>query len=171
MGKHIVSLIFTISVCCLTGCANTGIVKISPDTYMLSRVDHGGIFGNAARMKANVIREATEFAEKQGKVAIPLATKESPMWPGHFASIEYQFRVVDKNDPEARRTHLEKTADITIKSDDSLKADINVHTKDESKKTTDLYAELIKLEDLQKRGILTKEEFKSQKKRLLENQK
>ena len=30
----------------LTGCANPGIVKLSPDTYMLYREDHGGIFGS-----------------------------------------------------------------------------------------------------------------------------
>ncbi len=129
----------------LAGCANPGIVKLSPDTYMLSRVDHGGIFGNSARMKANVISEANEFAESQGKVAIPLATNESPMWPGHFASVEYQFRVVDKNDAEAQRTSLEKQPD--------------------------LYAELTKLDDLRKKGLLTEEEFRGQKKLLLEKQK
>lgn len=56
----------------LAGCANPGIVKLSPDTYMLTRTDRGGIFGNASAMKADVIREATEFAAKQGKVAIPV---------------------------------------------------------------------------------------------------
>jgi len=43
----------------LAGCANPGVVKMSPDTYMISRTDKGGIFGNASAMKADVIREAT----------------------------------------------------------------------------------------------------------------
>jgi hypothetical protein len=68
---------------------------------MLARTDKGGIFGNASAMKADVIREANEFAASQGKVAVPVALKEDPMYIGHFASVEYQFRVVDKSDPEA----------------------------------------------------------------------
>ena len=70
---------------------------------MLSRTDKGGVFGNSSAMKADVIREANEFAASQGKIAIPLALNESPMYIGHFASVEYQFRVVSESDPEARR--------------------------------------------------------------------
>ena len=158
----------------LLGCANTGIVKLSPDTYMLSRVDHGGIFGNASAMKANVIREANEFAESQGKVAIPLASHEVPMVPGGFgrmgtfASIEYQFRVVDKNDPEAGRTSLVPSPDVVIDKTERVSADIR--SKDTTEKQPDLYAELTKLDDLRKKGILTEEEFQAQKKLLLEKQ-
>src|SRR5689334_17543699 len=96
------------------GCANPGIVKLSPDTYMLSRTDKGGVFGNASAMKADVIREASEFAAKQGKVAIPLSLNESPMYVGHFASVEYQFRVVDESDPEARRVNLIPRPNVVI---------------------------------------------------------
>jgi len=169
MRKYFVILMLAISVCCLTGCAGSGVVKLSPDTYMISRKDYGGIFGDAGRMKADVIREANKFAEKQGKVAIPLATQEKPVGyrPADFASIEYQFRVVDKDDPEARRTHLVDSPDVTIKRDDSLKADINIKTKDDSARNSDLYTELTKLDDLRKRGILTDEEFSLQKQKLL----
>jgi len=97
-----------------SGCANPGIVKMSPDTYLLSRADHGGIFGNTAKLKAGVIKDATEFAESMGKVAIPLHSNSTPVYPGHFATFEYQFRVVDKNDPEARRTSLTPRPDIVI---------------------------------------------------------
>jgi len=135
----------------LVGCANPRIVRLSPDTYMLSRRDHGGIFGNRARMKANVIREASEFAERQGKVAIPLAVNESPMWPLHFASIEYQFRVLDKNDPEAKRTHLIDKAGVTTGAD------------------VDLAIKIKNLNKLLSEGLITKGEFEEQKKKLLNN--
>ncbi len=158
----------------LIGCANPGIVKLSPDTYMLSRMDHGGIFGNAARLKAGVIRDANAFAESQGKVAIPLATQEMPMVPGGyghvgtFASVEYQFRVVDKNDPEARRTSLVPLPDVVIDKTETISADIR--GKDITEKQPDLYTELMKLEELRKNKILTEEEFQTQKKLLLEKQ-
>lgn len=93
----------------LASCASSpGIVQLSPDTYMISKEDHGGIFGSLAKLKADTIREANEFAAHQGKVAIPISSKEQPMGIccGQWARFEYQFRIVDKNDPEVRRTSL-----------------------------------------------------------------
>ena len=158
-------LTFAAVAAAFAGCANPGIVKMSPDTYMLTRTDKGGIFGNASAMKADVIREATTFAEQQGKVAIPLSTKETPMRPGQFASFEYQFRVVDPHDPEARRTSLTPRADVVIEKIE--KVDANLKTKDETPKAKDVYAELVKLDELRKRGILTEAEFEEQKRKLL----
>lgn len=148
----------------LAGCSNPGIVKISPDTYMLTRTDRGGVFGNASKMKAEVIQEANEFAERQGKVAIPISTKETPMAIGQFASFDYQFRVVDKDDPEAKRTSLVPRADIVVEKTEKISAD--VRTKEE--RAPDLYIELTKLDELRKKGIITEEEFIAQKKRLLD---
>ena len=89
----------------LTGCATPGPVQLSPDTYMISRTDEAGVFGNASRMKMDVIRDADAFAASQGKVAIPISSNFIPMVVAHnMASFDYQFRVVDKNDPEAKRT-------------------------------------------------------------------
>lgn len=148
----------------VTACANPGIVKLSPDTYMLSRTDKGGIFGNASAMKADVIREANEFAAKQHKVAIPLSLNESPMIVGHsFASVEYQFRVVDESDPEAGRVNLVPRPNVVIEKTE--RTTVDVKTKDD--RQTDVYTELIKLDDLRKRGILSDAEFETQKKKLL----
>ncbi|MBX9630240.1 MAG: SHOCT domain-containing protein [Burkholderiales bacterium] len=148
-----------------SGCANPGIVKLGPDTYMLSRTDKGGVFGNASAMKADVIREANEFAAKQGKVAVPVTLHESPMYIGHFASVEYQFRVVDASDPDAQKVILVPRPDMVIES--TGKASVDVKTTDETKRQPDVYSELIKLDDLRKRGILSDAEFEAQKKKLL----
>jgi hypothetical protein len=52
----------------LSGCvSNPGVVELWPGTYMLSRVDHGGIFGNEAALQANVVREANDFAKSKGE--------------------------------------------------------------------------------------------------------
>lgn len=126
----------------VAGCANPGIVKMSPDTYMLSRTDRGGMFGNASAMKADVIREPGEFAARQGKIAIPLSLNESPMWPGHFASVEYQFRVVDQSDPEAQRVNLIPRPNIVIEKTE--RTSVDVKTKDETNRTKDIYTELVK---------------------------
>lgn len=155
----------------LTGCANPGIVKTSPNTYMISREDHGGIFGNAARMKANVISNANDFAESQGKVVVPISTNERPMrpWvPAGWATIEYQFKIVDKNDPEARGASLIPKSNVIINKPEKVSADIL--SKDLSEKQPDLYADLMKLDDLRKKGLITDAEFEAQKKILLNKQ-
>ena len=42
-----------------------------------------------------------------------------------------------------------------------------MHTTDETPKKMDVYTELLKLDDLHKRGILTDTEFDAQKRKLL----
>ena len=157
-----VAIALAASTALLSGCANPPIVALSTDTYLLTRTDKGGVFGNAAAMKADVIREASEFAARQGKVAVPLEMRDSPLVVGRsFASVEYQFRVVDKSDPEAGRVSLVPRPNLIVEktTEKNLKQDI-VPQKD-------VYAELIKLDDLKKRGILTQDEFDAQKARLL----
>jgi hypothetical protein len=149
----------------LSGCANPGIVKLSPDTYMLSRADHAGIFGNSAKLKASVIKDANEFAENMGKVAIPLSSNETPVYPGHFATVEYQFRVIDKDDPEAKRSHLAPRPDVVIENNEKIKADIKV--EEGKSKSPDTYTELLKLDDLRKKKIITDSEFEAEKAKIL----
>lgn len=132
------TLLFTLLMLSVVGCvSNPGIVRLTPDTYILSRQDKAGIFGSIPAMKADVIREANEFAEAQGKVALTISMEETPAYPFHFATFDYQFRIVDKSSPEAKRTSM--------------------------------YSELMKLDDLRKRGILNEAEYDVQKKRLLDN--
>ena len=141
-------------------------VQLSPDTYLLTETNYAGIFYNHAKMKVKVIQEANDFAAKQGKIAIPLNMTDSPPSPGSNPNMEYQFRVVSKDDPEARRVSLDKRPDQVIQKDENIKVD--VHTKDDTTpKGPDVYAELIKLDDLKKRGIITQAEFDAQKAKLL----
>ena len=91
------------ALCVCAGCANPSVVQLSPGVYELARADHGGIFGNEEALKASVIRDANAFAEGQGKVAIPVAAKEHPVGIlGDWASYQYDFKVVDKDSPEAK---------------------------------------------------------------------
>ena len=151
----------------LAACANAPMVQMSPDTYLISRADRAGIFGNAAAMKANVIQEATNFATSQGKVAIPISVNTTPVYPGHLATIDYQFKLVDPDSPEAVSTSLEPRADIVIESDERVHEDVRI--SDETDNTKDVYAEILKLEDLRQRGLITDDEFETEKRELLDN--
>ena len=154
----------------LAGCAsNPGVVNISPDTYYLSKEDGAGIFGNLSTLKAKTINEANEFARKQGKIAIPISMHEVPLGPGRLAKFDYQFRVVDASDPEAKRTSLQDRADYVIEKKEKI--DIDFKSKNEGAKSVSVYDELIKLEDLRQRGILTPAEFNDQKQQILKTSK
>ena len=143
----------------LISCANPAIVQMSPDTYFLSRADRAGIFGNATAMTSDVIREATEFAQERGKVAVPISLNTTPAFPGHFATVEYQFRLVDKDSSEARRATLAPVPSVRIETPSATGL---------VPQNKDVYAELLKLDDLRKRGVLTEAEFDLQKRKLLE---
>ena len=143
----------------LTGCASPGLVKISPDTYLLARSDRGGMFGNATAMKLAVIKEANEFAGKQGKIAIPLSVKEVPLAVGRLATIEYLFRVVSKNDPEAKRSTLLPHADFDI---DTSEKQVEIKSLENIEK------EITRLKNMKSKGLITEEEFSIMKKKLIE---
>ena len=151
----------------LVACADAPMVQMSPDTYLIARSDKGGIFGNPAAMKAKVIQEASDFATSQGKVAIPLSVSTTPTYPGHFATIEYQFKLVDPDSPEAVSTSLEPRADIVIESDERVRE--NIRISDESENTKDIYSEILKLDDLRQRGLITDEEYETEKREILDN--
>lgn len=117
------------------------VVQISDDTYRIQRSDKGGIFGNTAKMRDRVLREAEEFAAARGKIVETVTLSERGKGFMRFAKIEYTFRLVDP----------EPTA------------------KAEEEKTIDLYTELKKLAELREDGILTDEEFEAEKKKLLDS--
>ena len=115
------------------------VVQISDDTFVIRRSDKGGLFGNTAKMRDKVIREADEFATEKGKIAETVTLSETGKGFLRFAKIEYTFRLVDAEP-----------------------------TEKEKEKSIDLYSELKKLAELRDDGILTDEEFETQKKKLLD---
>lgn len=136
---------------------------------MLSRTVKGGIFGNSAAMKAGVITDSNSFAQSKDKVAIPVSTHETSIGgPGQFATFDYQFKLVNPNSPEVRSTVLIQRPDVVIENNE--RSNVDVRNKDVSDKPKDLYTEMLKLDDLHKRGLLSDQEFAAQKKRLLSEQ-
>lgn len=146
------------------------VVQMAPDTYSISRTDHGGIFGNAGKMRTKVIQEANDFAQSKGKLAVMKYIHETPMVVAHnFASIEYTFWVLDKDDADARRISVHQDANVRVQVDQRTTTPAAVQTTPGPTKP-DLYTELTKLDDLHKRGILTDAEFEQQKQRILASQ-
>jgi hypothetical protein len=161
----------------MAGCQNPGIVRVSPNTYMLSREDHAGIFGSMSKLKAGVISDANEFAEKQGKVAIPLSAKEHPVGIlADWASFELTFKVVGKNDPEASRVNI-----WTNYSTEGSQGWRNLggqavvypaqtpQPDSHDVQTPTVGQQLIDLQKAKDAGAITDAEYQAQKAKLLEN--
>lgn len=147
----------------LAACATAPAVPLGDDTYMISQTSAGGMFKSMSSLKTEVIQHANEFAASKGKVAVGLASKESPAYPGHMPSFTYQFRLVDKGDPRASGGALVPRPDVVV----------DVHQSTPTPAATpaqvskDTYTELLKLDDLRKREIITESEFQTQKAKLL----
>ena len=151
----------------LSACAaNQPITKVGADTYTLYKVDHAGIFGNAIDLRNSVIAKANDFAERKGKIAVPVSAKTHPMGIlGDFASFEYTFRLADKNDKAAAAIHFVPGSDVVVDgSGRVLGANSDVG---QASQVDTLYSELTKLEKLKEEGLLTDSQFQTQKKKLL----
>ncbi len=57
--------------------AMADVVQISDDTFVIRGSDKGGIFGNTAKMRDRVLREADEFAAERGKIVETVTLSET----------------------------------------------------------------------------------------------
>lgn len=146
----------------LTGCVTAPeIIKTADNDYTLTRIDRGGSFDEIANTRQLLIADANKFAASQNKVAVKIAMKETPLEMQGYTSVEYQFQLMGKAESDAM------TAESAAKPAGNMSG-----TPAQSgylAKSGALYDALIKLDELHKRGILTDEEFTSQKKKLLNN--
>jgi hypothetical protein len=100
----------------LIGCAaNTGVVPIGQDTFMVSRQAATG-FSGPGNLKAEAFREANEYCISKGKSLQVVSTTETgpPYIFGNYPKAEIQFMCLDLNDPELKRPKLRKEADTVV---------------------------------------------------------
>ena len=114
------------------------------------------------------MKEVTEFATKHGKIAVAVSTQSVPRSPGHVPYFEYQFRLLDQNDPRAQGVTLTPRPDYVVESTQNINAQLKVEgLKTNRGDAVDLYTEITKLDDLRKRGLITDVEYETEKKKLL----
>ncbi len=75
----------------LIGCAaNTGIVKITDDTYMIGK--QGGWESSGSAVKVGLYKEGNQFCANMGKKFIPVSGQSDDQGPGKHATAEIQFK-------------------------------------------------------------------------------
>ncbi|NDV63134.1 SHOCT domain-containing protein [Puniceicoccales bacterium CK1056] len=128
-------------------------------------VTSSGAGFSTASVRENVFQKASEYCESKGLVMMPVSFNAEPGRMGRNApSADLVFRALKPGDPELGRPNLRE-------SDEKLDIshDINIKTDQPAVKKADLYEELIRLNELKEKGILTEEEFQIQKEKLLSN--
>ena len=123
------------------------VIQLSADTYMVTYQNHAGIFARDTTTKKKVIETASRFAESKGMILQPISMdfRDVGNGPGQWPSADYTFRLVPKGQDSGAATPV---AASTAPS-------------------PDIYTELLRLDDLHKKGILTDAEFASQKAKIL----
>jgi len=111
MRKYFLLWLILLSSCA----ANSGVVTIGPDTFMVSRQAATG-FSGLGNLKAEAFQEANQYCASQKKHIRVVNTSESspPYLLGNYPRVEIQFMCLDENDSELTRPKMQKVPDTVI---------------------------------------------------------
>jgi hypothetical protein len=157
--KRIIPLILLLAI--QVSCTTSNVISTGPDTYM---VTSSGAGFSTASVKENVFEKANKYCEERGLVMVPVSFSSEPGRMGRNApSADLTFKALKPGDPRIEEMNLTE-ADQRYE----VKQDISVSTTESSSKGNDTYTELLKLDELRKKGILSDEEFEAEKAKLLQ---
>jgi hypothetical protein len=129
------------------------VASLGGNTYSITVKANNKFTRNTDKLKDEAVAAATEFCTKAGKQlkVVSVAEDKSLLLVGPYAQVALTFKALGPDDPE-----LAAPADAPVKP--AVTAPLT---------TDELYASLMKLDDLRKKGLLTDAEFDAEKKKLL----
>lgn len=138
MTKMVTRLLILLTILPFGGCQSSGVVEVSDNVYKISLKSAGGMFADEVKMRSEVVSQANNFAASKGKVAVEITThSDRPIALG-LPKVEYVFKLADKVSGEAS-----------------------------NQKPKDYYDEIVRLDDLRKKGLITDAEYEAQKTKIL----
>lgn len=136
--------------------------SMGDNTFAITRSATTGFDRDVTKFRQEAEQDAAKYCAAQGKVLKVVAvTSDRPHFGGGFASAKIVFKALATGDPAL--TAVEPGAGGT----QSVAAPTAVLPT----YAGDLYSEMLKLDDLRKRGLLSDKEFEQQKKKLLKRAK
>jgi hypothetical protein len=79
----------------LVGCATSGVIPADRDTFLITKKNAGGVFGNAEALKGDLYLEASAFCREKGQqVETVAASHESAIPFVRMGGASLQFRCV-----------------------------------------------------------------------------
>lgn len=134
------------------------VVSMGDNTYAITREAGTTFSRDTEALKAQAKEDAAKFCATQGKqLQVVDILVHKPLITMGYVQAKIIFKAVDARNPSLTSEPApvavgEKPTPVVVS---------------EKPATGDLYTELIKLDDLRKRGILTEEEFQAEKKKVL----
>ncbi len=155
--------VFSASLICLASSAFASSAPPAPvsmgdNTWSITREASSAFHRDLDKLKSEATEQATKFCADQGKqMKVISLTGNVPVFAMGYAKAKIVFKALSPGDPELSVPVLVPGAPAQV-----------IYAPVEKRLTTDeLYSELVKLDDLRKKGILTDDEFQAEKKKLL----
>lgn len=149
------SLLVLAALAFFSGCASPAakVESNGADTYTITKEAATGFTRDTGALKEQALAEAQKFCADRGKqLKVVAVTEDKPLfYTTSFASAKVVFKALDAGDSD-----LHAPAQAPVVSAPATPGP-----------TGDLYNELIKLDELRTRGLLTDKEFQSEKKKLI----
>src|ERR1039457_3578922 len=150
----------------LTGRASAAhsgdVVSLGNDTYSITCEAKNAFNRNVDKLKTDASDAAAMYCEAQGKqMRVISLTGDVPMFSLGYAKAKIVFRALNPGDPGL-------TSNAAPEGPAAAPA---IAPVEKPLSTDDLYAALVKLDDLRKKGILTDDEFQAEKKKVLSKSK
>jgi len=139
-------------------------VSMGDNTYSITREAGSAFNRDIEKLKEDATDAANKFCADQGKqMKLISLTGKVPMFATGYAKAKIVFKALSPGDPELTSVPAAPGAPASYApSAPASYAPVEKHLT-----TDDLYAQLVKLDDLRKKGILTDDEFQAEKKKLL----
>ena len=150
---------------------NPEIVSLGHDTYALTRWANNGFTRNTEKLKTQALEDAAAYCAKLHKELKVLDTTTArPFFPlTGFANAKVVFKALDANDPELHAPVAAPAPEGAVAaSAPGAAVPVAVENPAPRSETDALYRDLMQLDDLRKRGLLTEEEFQAKRKKLVE---
>lgn len=133
--------------------ASGAVVALGNNTYSITREAKNAFQRDVDKLKSEATDAATKFCADQGKeMRVVSLTGVLPTFSLGYAKAKIVFRAVNPGEPDP----------VVAPA-----ASAYVPVAERRLTTDELYSELVKLDDLRKKGILTDDEFQAEKRKLL----
>lgn len=148
--------------------STTKLETLGDNTYAITRTAKTGFDRDVGKFKQEAQADAAKYCADQGKVMkVITVTSERPHFGGGYAWAKIVFQPLDAND--ALLTTPAGAPGLVGGSAPGAGAAVAPSAL--PTQSGDLYTEILKLDDLRKRGLLTDKEFEAEKKKLLKRSK
>jgi hypothetical protein len=151
-----------------TANSKSRIDELGANTYAVTREATTAFDRDVEKFKREAQEDAVKFCAEKGKtMKIVAVTTDRPYVGVGYTQAKLTFKALDANDPEL--TASPPAAAAAAPGPATASGGVTPATLPTA--PGDLYTEILKLDDLRKRGLLTDKEFEQEKKKLLKKNK